>query len=233
MRLLILGLALITVACAAKAPAPPSPVSPVTVPSLRGLEARKIAPAAEQPHFDLVFGTRHLRIGEGRWNDPQQSVGWNRMYGWGPVVWVTDGSVTRVLDLRGEFPSNFVSQVYDGAESGKIFLFLEGGVEGPTPEYVVWISDDRGEHWYRGGDLVRPPGDYPSASLDSFFLDAAGNGTAWLKLEVANLAPEKRESAPVGSDVYYRVTTVDGGRTWRADSKPSFTSIIRGEPELH
>ena len=215
------GLALLCVGCVAKPPSPvpgaSAPVNQAAASAPRGLEAKKIVPATAQPHFDLAFGSRHLRIGEGRWAIPRQSAGWNRMYGWGPVVWVTEGTVTRVLDLREEFPSHFVSQVYESAETGKIFLFLESGIEGPSAEYAVWISDDRGEHWLRGGNLVRP-GDFPGSSLTSFFLDAAGNGTAWLRLEAA-----------AGNDVYFRVTTGDGGRTWLAEGKPAFTSILRGE----
>jgi hypothetical protein len=153
------------------------------------------------------------------------------MYGWGPVVWITDGAKTRVLDLRSEFPSHFVSQVYDG--SGKIFLFLENGIEGPSSSYEVWISQDSGEHWFQGGDLPRPPEEYPHSSIDSFFLEANGHATAWLKLAAYNLSAPQRGTPGSDTEVYYKVTTVDGGLTWKSESHVEFSSLVHSEPELH
>lgn len=225
-------------ACAAKpAAAPPAPpLSRVFAPqgaATRALEAKTVLVVPTQPRYEFVMGDRRFRVGEGKWKIPEENPGWNRMYGWGPVVWVTENGKTRVLDLRADFPSYYVAQVFDDPTGGQIYLFLDFGIEGPAPSYLIWISNDRGEHWHRGADLPRPPGEFPSSSIDSFFLDAGGQGTAWLKLEASNLAPEKRGSVPAHADVYFRVTTPDAGRSWQVDNSPAFSSLVRPEPEIH
>ena len=202
---------------------------PAAVRLQRSLESRKIREAKSQAHFEFILGTRHFRVGSGTWKISEQSPGWNRMYGWGPVVWVTEGKSTRVLDLRAEFPSNLMGGVFQG--NGRIFLFIENGIEGPGGVYHVWISEDSGEHWFAGADLLRPPGGFPPSSLENFYLRDAANGIAVFKLEAANLSAEARKSLSSGADAYYSVTTSDGGRSWNAGNAPAFSSLVHAEQE--
>ncbi|MGZ3670325.1 MAG: hypothetical protein ACXWR4_10495 [Bdellovibrionota bacterium] len=232
MKFFLLSLCLVACASARPVAAPPAAApAPVCVPpgQSRDLGNALIAEASGQAHFGFMAGNRAIRIGSGKWKLKDQNADWNRMYGWGPVVWVTDGKRTRVLDLRAEFPSSYVSQVFH--DQKRIFLFLDYGVEGPAEAYKVWISQDAGEHWYAGGDLHRPPGAFPPATLESFFLDDSGLGTAWLKMDASNLSPEKRGAISSDSEVYFRAVTPDCGLTWKAENTPAFSTLLRKQEE--
>jgi len=230
MRFLLLSLCL--AACASARPmTPPPAVTVACVPPAqqRGLVSEVIPEVKAQSHFGFMMGERSIRVGYGKWKLKDQNADWNRMYGWGPVVWITEGKNTRVLDLRGDFPSSYVSHVFQSGR--RIFLFLDYGVEAPAEAYKIWISQDSGEHWYAGGDLHRPPGAFPPATLDSFFLDDSGTGTAWLKIEASNLSPEKRGAISAGAEVYFRAVTPNCGLTWKVENAPAFSSLLRKEEE--
>lgn len=166
------------------------------------------------PPFEMKFGERIILAGIGKYHLPDQDSNWNQMYGWGPVVWIKDGKKTGVLDLRAQFPSNMVSHVFADDRTGRVFVFLDYGVEGPSHTYVVWISLDRGETWFQGADLPRPAELFPPSNLESFSLARDGRGIAWLKKEGD------------AEDSIYRVTTEDCGLSWNAEATPIFTSVL-------
>lgn len=209
----------------------------------RALDTKSIPLWKAQPHFDFTLAGRDIRVGHGAWKIKEDTPGWNKMYGYGPVVWVMEkkrsGSSaatkiqTRVLDLRAAFPSFVASHVYyDTAFGKRIYVFLEYGIEGGDREYVTWISEDAGEHWFEGGKLPRPPvGEFPVASLDAFHVDGAGHGVATLSLEASNLSPARLGSLDPHVDAYFRVTTDDGGRTWKPENNPAFSSVLRAARE--
>ena len=176
----------------------------------------KIKKAITEPSFRFNWKGRSFEIGAGVWENPEYDSDWNRMYGWGPVFWVNEKNSSRVLDLRKELVSHFVSHVFQDEQSGRIFVFLDYGIEGPASEYKVWISEDAGEHWFEGGILLRPPEKFPPANLDSFFLDSEGKGVVWFRAETSH-----------GADAIYRATTRDGGHSWISEEKPLFFSVLK------
>ncbi len=203
--------------------------------SIRELEIKSIRESREQPFFSFACGSRTIRVAHGITHIKEENEGWNRMYGWGPVVTVQEGKRTRVLDLRKDFPSFYVSHVFRDSRCKNIFLFFDYGIEGPAKEYQVWVGEEQGERWYAGAPLRRPPlGSFPPAALESFTLDEQGNGIAWLKLN-AGFLEEKTRGANISrdADVYYRVTTSDSGRTWVHEAIPAFSSILSPEEERH
>jgi hypothetical protein len=194
----------------------------------RALESKAISLFKRRPRFEFAMGARRIVVGHAKWKIPENSPGWNQMYGYGPVVWISEKGKTRVLDLRAELPSYFVDQVYDDPEAGRIYVFLDYGIEGPHPEYQVWTSADRGEHWTPAAPMPRPPaGEFPPSSLESFFLDADGKGVAFLKAEAGNVSAAKRGSISERADVYFRVTTADAGKTWHAEESPVFGTTLK------
>lgn len=210
------------------------PQSVPTAPApLRHLQADKIGEVRGQSYFEFAWGEKKFRVGHGLWSKKSEDRAWNLSYGYGPVVWVKEGSHERVLDLRGDFPSHFVSQVFQDQVSGRIYLFLDYGIEGPAPAYVVWISEDSGENWFRGADLIRPPGSFPPGELESFQLSQDGRGTAWFRLEASQLRPEERGSYPLQAKLYYKAVTSDGGRSWRVENVPQFSTVLTQEEERH
>ena len=200
---------------------------------LRPLQAGKIKEARKQSFFEFSWGDKKFHVGHGVWEKKAEDRAWNQSYGYGPVVWVKEGKRERVLDLRSEFPSHFVSQVFQDQVSKRIFLFLDYGIEGPAPAYVVWISEDGGESWFQGGDLKRPPGSFPPSELESFLLDEKGVGGAWLRLDASQLTPEERGSYPLQAKLYYKASTADGGRAWQVDNQPQTSSVLTQEEERH
>ncbi len=203
-------------------------------PSSRALETKKITEVKSQPYFQFSWAKRSFRVAHGQWKIKEENPGWNKMYGWGPVVWVTEGKRSRVLDLRQDFPSKYVAHVFQSESNGWIYLFLEHGIAGPESQYHVWMSKDQGETWLEGAKLQRPPeGSFPPASLTDFFLDEKGQGAAWFKLEASSLAPPERKGLPLWAEAYYRARTRDGGLTWEYDKEPQFSSVLQPEMEKH
>ncbi|HEY8278336.1 MAG TPA: hypothetical protein VIH99_01850 [Bdellovibrionota bacterium] len=200
---------------------------------LRGLETKSIAGVREQPYFRFAWAGRSFRIAHGRWKIKEEHPQWNKAYGWGPVVWVKERGRERVLDLRAEFPSHYVSNVFQDEASGRIYLFLDFGIEGPAGDYKVWITEDKGEHWFAGENLKRPPFTFPPAALENFFVDKDGNGAAWFKIEAASLPPSERGGQTPATEIFYRVTTSDGGRSWSYEGKPAFFNLVHQEEERH
>ncbi len=200
---------------------------------MHSLESTQITEVKEQPFFQFSWAKRAFRVAHGAWKIPESNPGWNRMYGWGPVVWITEGTRTRVLDLRKEFPSNYVSNVFQDEGSGRIFLFFDYGIEGPASAYHVWISEDQGEHWFAGDDLKRPPGSFPPSELDRFFMDAQGKGNALFRIEVSSLPITDRGILSPKAELYYRAQTKDGGRSWEYEKTPIFSTVLQQEEERH
>lgn len=187
----------------------------------------------KQPFFAFAWQDRSFRIASGKWKIPELHPGRNQAFGWGPVVWVSrQGKETQALDLREAFPSHYVAHVFQDQTLGRLFLFLDYGIEGPARNYIVWISEDRGEHWFRGEDLRRPPESFPPAILDNFVLNEKGEGMVWFRLEAAHLPAEKRVSLPA-ANVFYLTRTHNGGRSWVNDSRPAFTNLLEQEEERH
>jgi hypothetical protein len=176
-----------------------------------------IKEAEGRSSFDLKLGIRSFHVGHGAYKLPKEDENWNRMYGYGPVVWIKDGKRTRTFDLRADFPSNLVSRVFFDEVNGRVIVFLENGVEGPGNEYLTWISLDRGDHWFRGADLARPRGANGPASLETFLVDREGRGFALLKAESD------------GTDSWSRAATSDCGLSWNAGSL--ITSSLQGAKE--
>lgn len=201
---------------------------------VRALEILKIAEEKKQPYFQFDWPDRKVRVGHGKWKIKEENPDWNKMYGWGPVVWVTKGKQTRVLDLRKDFPSHYVAHVFQSEESGWIYLFLDYGIEGPKSEYPVWISRDKGETWFAGASLQRPPqGSFPPASLSDFVMNHKGEGTVWFKMPASDLTPAQRGDSPLWADLYFEAHTRNGGGSWEYESEPRFSSVIRQEQERH
>jgi hypothetical protein len=221
----LLGCLLLLAGCAHQLPPASSP--------LRSLERKSIPEVKEQPYFRFSWAKRTFRVAHGAWKIPEENPGWNQMYGWGPVVWVTEGLNTRVLDLRKDFPSSYVSNVFQDEGSGRIYLFLDYGIEGPAAVYHVWISEDGGERWFAGADLRRPPGTYPPAELDRFYLGTDGAGSAWFRIEAASLPSTDRAGLPARAVLFYSAATRDGGRSWQYGTKPEFSSVLQQEEERH
>jgi hypothetical protein len=210
-------------ACALQTEHPESAPAHVTTTTCTAPAAQRapgnvaIKEATGRSSFDLKLGIRSFHVGHGAYKLPNEDENWNRMYGYGPVVWIKDGKRTRTLDLRAEFPSNLVSHVFFDEASGRLVLFLENGIEGPGNEYLTWISLDRGDHWFRGADLARPQGANGPASLENFLLDKDGRGFALLKAESD------------GSDAWSRAATTDCGQSWNAGAL--ITSSLRNVKE--
>lgn len=226
--------ALLLFSCSHGGPLPPPPETPApsaAAPAveLRALERKRIAPLKSQHVFELRWSGKTVRVGHGAWKVSEEDPDWNRMYGFGPVIWVeSKGAAPRVLDLRRDFPSHYVSHVFEGEESGRILVFLDYGVEGPAMAYKLWISEDGGEHWFAGADLERPPGTFPPSELEGFYLDSGGRGSAWLRLEAVDLSTrEGPEGVAPSAGVYYVVRTENGGRSWVSEPSPRFSSVVQ------
>lgn len=207
----LLPFALLLTGCATSSVSGPLPAP--AAPPLRALAPTRIPEAKSQRFYRFAWKDRSFTVGAGEWKR-HEDANFDGMYGWAPVVWVKTAQGTRTLDLRADFPSHYVARVFESEAGRKIVLFLDYGIEGPLGAYVVWISEDGGERWFRGQDLPRPQDAFPPADLAELYLDAQGEGTAWLRKE---------------SGEAYRAVTHDGARSWSVDGKPkSLLKSVKG-----
>lgn len=200
-----------------------APVAPPTTvvdpPILRTVEVKTSPRPWGNPETTVQWTDRTFRIYDGQAKLKEASPEEQRMYGFGPVVEIRKGQKKRILDLRDEAPKDLVSHVFHDPVNRKIWVLTEYGVEGPSPTYSVWISEDGGETWFRGGDLRRPGETYPPSDLVTLWVDGEGRGEALFSLETA-LSGEAQKNAKRGSETHFRSVTRDGGRSWSVDPEP-------------
>ncbi len=145
------------------------------------------------------------------------------MYGFGPVIEVRTKKDVRVLDLRNRLPSNCISHVFHDQWNTRIWVLTQSCIEGPPPEYTVWISEDGGDHWFQGADLVRPAPRFPPSDLFTLFVDGKGKGEAWFKLDASHGSADASIGADLaeGQEIIYKSSTLDGGRSWTVGRIPA------------
>lgn len=172
--------------------------------------------------ISIDWGDRKFRIYSAASTVKGYDANWQRMYGFGPVIEVSTKKTTALLDLRERFPSYVVERVFHDQWNERLWIFLQGGIEGPSSSYTVWITEDAGEHWFRGADLERPAPRFPPSDLYTIFVDNLGKGEAWFKLDASHATPNENVGAHMaqGQEYIYKASTSDGGRSWKVGREP-------------
>ena len=182
------------------------------------------SPSAQEPGFRFEWEDRSFRFYEAK------STGHDvpDLYAFGPYLELTVGREKRALDLRPNFTTYYITHVFQDSESRRIWVVMEKGIEGPGDTYTLWISEDGGDRWFRGGDIPRPPGVFPYGELSTLVVDYRGQATAWLRV-----GSEPGQEGRQGSEALYRVESKDGGRSWTSDNRilywNSMTEQSRGQ----
>lgn len=212
-------------ACASKDPKP-APAAPaeakVASPApatIKAVETKNPPKAWGRFGTTFSWNDRSFRVYEAHAKLKDATPDEQRMYGFGPVVEIKEGTKRKVLDLRELAPKDVVSHVFHDSANRKIWVLTEYGVAGPSRNYSLWISEDGGDTWFRGGDLRRPGDHHPPADLVTIWLDGDGRGEALFTLE-NDAAPDGEEPGKGlkrGLEVHFRSVTQDGGRTWFQD----------------
>ncbi len=155
-------------------------------------------------------------------------------YGFGPVFeverhplrGVKQAKSKRWMDLSQRFRGYIISKVFQDEYNQRIWILLELAVDNSSRSYVVWISEDGGDHWFQGADLVRPSPEFPPSELRLLVLDGAGNGEAWFALNTHEHTTQQTIDADLklGQERWYKSVTEDGGRSWRSGSQPTLSN---------
>lgn len=212
MRILFASLFLLS-ACSAPA-LKPAPAKPRLLP---------VAIASSPAYFATYKGLHEVR-----WNDrtfrffhaPVKLKGfeesWQNMYGFGPYIEIKRGKEKKALDLREKFSSHYIARVFHDERSQRLLVLLDGAIEGPSPAYTVWISDNGGESWFQGEELPRPSPGFPPSELISLMIGRDGRGEALFEADEGN-----------GQQLIYKLSTSDGGQNWSGSKAPALRNGLK------
>lgn len=201
-----------------------TPVSPGDV--LLAPVPVKTSPKAHELHaesYGFDWGDRKIRALLAPTKLHGQDADTQRMYGFGPVIEVRTKKELRLLDLRDRFPSHCLEGMFHDQWNKRVWVLTQACIEGPSDAYTVWISEDGGDHWFQGADLVRPAPRFPPSDLFTLFVDGKGKGEAWFKLDASHATPEASSGADLaqGQELIYKSSTTDGGRSWTMGREPA------------
>ncbi len=172
--------------------------------------------------YAIQWKDRTFRLYEGKMSFKGDQKTMDKMYGFGPVIEIKNGSEIEVLDLRNRLPSHCFSHVFHDQWNGRIIALIEPCIEGPSAEFLTWITEDSGESWFPGGNLQRPSPGFPPSELYTIFVDNLGKGEAWFRLNADQFSSEGKfaEDMRRGQELIYKASTIDGGRNWLTNDKP-------------
>jgi len=193
----------------------------------------KSSPKAHELHtegYSLEWGDRKIRAYLAPTKLQGQDPDTQRMYGFGPVIEVRTTKSLRLLDLSERFPSHCLEAMFHDQWNKRIWVLTQACIEGPSDAYTLWITEDGGEHWFQGADLVRPAPRFPPSDLFTLFVDGKGKGEAWFKLDASHATLGAAEGADLshGQELIYKSFTMDGGRSWTVNREPLFSNGMLG-----
>ena len=158
--------------------------------------------------YRFTLGKNSVHIYDAKFGRPKKGSVEN-LYAYGPVLEIQTPRNFWQFDLREEFATEFVSHVFSDSETGRIWVLLEAGIEGPADSFTLLVSENGGESWFKGGDLPKAPGEFPPGELQTLWVDSQGHGEALFYRE-----PNLPEAGGV-----FRSITSDGGRTWMMEKE--------------